>query len=546
MEEPKWRGAEMEPESFDRALGAAVGTDDEAEWRVSRKGLLVSAAAGTALLGAGARAPAGLARSLLDAAGPKRGGTLRVGLGSGGNGDTLDAHLFVSRADSIRNINLYDQLADTNAKGESVGVLAQAVESNARGDVWTVRIRDGVEFHNGKTMTADDVLFTIRRVIQKKALGASKISVIDLKRTKKLDKRTIRFQLSRPYSVFDYALGDGYIMGIVPVGYDPRKPVGAGPFKFKSFAPGKQAVFTRHENYWRGAPYLDEIVFLSLPDEAARLNALLSNQVDVINLVPLAQARTIEGSGRHKLLIAKAGGWNPFVMNTAAGPLKDVRVRQAMRLIADRPLMLKQALNGHGSLGNDLYARWDPAYAREIPQRTQDLERAKSLLKKAGQQDLAIELAVAPVANGMLEAAQVLAQSAAKIGAKITIKKIDIPTLYGPNLFKWPFTVDTWPSLSYAMTFTGSDGPGGNFNETNFDDPEMNRILNTALRTTDPARRRQLYKDAQAIQHERGGYLIWSFEDTVDAYSSKVAGFVKPDRSGYGLGGARFNKVHFV
>lgn len=521
---------------------------------VSRRELLRGAAAGGLALGLGGTLSAcggdgGSAPGPNAATGtgaPGTGGSLRVGLSAGGSGDTLDAHVFVSRADSIRNLQLYDQLSNTDADLQPQFQLAEEITPNASADEWTVRLKRGLEFHNGKSVTADDVMFTIRRVFEKQALGLSKIDAIDPRRMRKLDERTVRFPLTRPYSVLDLGFGDGYILGIVPEGYDPLKPVGTGPFKYERFEPGRQALFPRFENYHGDKALVDQLVFTSLPDESARLNALLSGQVDVITEVPLAQARTVDANKDLRLLDSETGSWLPIYMRVDVKPFDDVRVRQALRLVANREQMVQQALAGYGRTGNDLYAPFDRSYASDIPERTQDIEQARSLLRSAGQEGLSVELNVAPVGTGMTEACQVFAKNAAEAGVDVRLKRIDVPTLYGDNVLQWPFAVDNWPSLSYAMTVVGADGPGASFNETHFDDPEFNRIVREATSTVDADRRVELFKEAQRIQHERGGYIIWGFTNTVDGHSAKVGGFVTPDRTGYGLGGAQLNKVGFV
>ena len=138
----------------------------------------------------------------------------------------------------------------------------------------------------------------------------------------------------------------------------------------------------------------------------------MGGQVHVIDNVPFAQTVPLGMTPGLKTLVAKTGGWLPFTMRVDQAPFSDVRVRQAMRLIVDRPQMIAQALSGQGSVANDLFSPFDPSFNHSLPQRHQDLDQAKSLLKAAGHADLAVELVTGDVAAGLVEAAQVFAQQA--------------------------------------------------------------------------------------------------------------------------------------
>ena len=229
-------------------------------------------------------------------------------------------------------------------------LLAESIEADKSPDEWTIRLRDGVTFHNGKPVTADDVLFSLQRIIDPKdpKTGAASISYIDLKSSKKLDARTVRIKLQAPNVGFPDDVGQ-YFNGIVPTDYDPKNPVGTGPFKYKSFSPGQRSVFVKNADYWReGEPHVDEVVIIDFPDDTARVNALLGQQVDAISNLPAAQIAQAQGNSALKVLVSETGAWQPFTMRVDQAPFDDKRVRQAMRLIVDREQMIQQALSGQG------------------------------------------------------------------------------------------------------------------------------------------------------------------------------------------------------
>jgi peptide/nickel transport system substrate-binding protein len=231
-----------------------------------------------------------------------------------------------------------------------------------------------------------------------------------------------------------------YALGIVPVGFDPAKPVGTGPFRRNTFTPGDRSSFTRFDGYWRGdQPYVDELVIIDYPDDNARVTALLDGTVDAIDNIAQSRADAVKAAGAN-LLVSETGSWIPFTMRVDTAPFSDVRVRQALRLIVDREEMVNRALNGQGRPGNDLYAPFDPAYARELPQRRQDIDQARSLLRQAGQDSLAVELKTSSgIGAGAVEAAQLFAKQAAAAGVTVRVDTVDSATFYGKDYLAWGF-----------------------------------------------------------------------------------------------------------
>jgi len=503
------------------------------------------------VLGAGAAGvlAAGLPFPAADAAttAPRKGGRLLVGCAGGGAKDTIDAHNPVSFPDIARCFALYEPLAIRNADYAFEMVLAESITANSTADVWTVRLKPGITFHDGKTLTADDAIFSIQRIINPKApgAGAAGLSNVDPQGFKKLDARTFSIRLKVPFATFDTQLGQ-YGNSIVPVGYDPRKPVGTGPFRFGSFHPGDRSVFPANRNYWQhGLPYMDELVIIDFPDDTARINALMGGQVHAIDNVPFTQARPLGMAPGLKTLVAKTGAWLPFTMRVDLAPFNDVRVRQAMRLVVDRPQMIAQALAGEGVVANDMYSPFDPAYASDLPQRHQDLDQAKSLLKAAGHAGLQVELVTSDVAAGIVEAAQVLAEQAKGAGIGIKVRKVDSGVFYGSQYLKWPFAQDFWFTRDYLSQVANCALPNSPYNETHWNSPKFQALIAEARKTLDTKKRYAILHDAQKMEYESGGYIIWSFRNQIDAYSAKIAGFV-PAKTGTPLGNYGFAKVHLV
>jgi peptide/nickel transport system substrate-binding protein len=479
----------------------------------------------------------------------RTGGVLRIGATGGGAKDTIDAHLPTTDPDIMRQWNLYESLAVRTPDFSKLDMLiAESIEPvGSKPDAWTVRLKDGIEFHNGKTVGADDVIFSLQRITDPKdpKVGNSSISYIDRKNLKKVDERTIRIPLNLTNAAFPDDLGQ-YFNAIVPTDYDPKKPVGTGPFKFQSFSPGERSVFVKNPNYWQtGRPYADQLIIIDFPDDTARTNALLGGQVEAINNLPAAQLAAVQGNRNLRVLSSPTGAWQPFTMRIDAAPFDDVKVRQAFRLMVDRKQMVEQVLSGQGSVANDLYARYDPMYASDLPQRNQDLEQAKSLLQSAGKAGMTVELVTSPVFNGVVEAAQVFAEQAKGAGVNVKVRKVDTGTFYGDNYLKWPFAQDFWASRVYLAQVAQGDLPDSPFNETHWGKGKFQDLITQARGTVDEAKRKEILHQAQQMQYEQGGYIIPYFSNIIDAYTSKVSGFV-PAKSGFPFGNYWLKNVGFV
>jgi peptide/nickel transport system substrate-binding protein len=207
--------------------------------------------------------------------------------------------------------------------------------------------------------------------------------------------------------------------------------------------------------------------------------------------------------------------------------------------------MVQQALSGFGTVANDLYARYDPAYAKDLPQRQQDLEKAKSLLKSAGKENLTVELVTAEVFQGIVEAAQVFAEQAKGAGVTVKVRKVDSGTFYGDNYLKWPFAQDFWASRVYLAQVAQGDLPNSPFNETHWGKGQFQSLINQARGEVDDAKRADILHQAQQMQYDQGGYIIPYFSNIIDAYSSKVSGFVAA-KSGFPFGNYWLKNVGFV
>ncbi|MFM9372971.1 ABC transporter substrate-binding protein [Streptomyces sp. Da 82-17] len=475
---------------------------------------------------------------------PQRGGRLRAAFAGGGASETLDPHLSNLFADVARAKALFDKLADYGADLSAEPRLASGWEPNGKLDRWKVTLRKAT-FHNGAPVTAKDVLYSYRRIADpKKAFRAkADLEPIDLKASRALDERTVEFVLKRPTAEFPSVLA-AFGAYIVPEGAQDfdQKPVGSGPFRFVSFAPGKSAVFKRNADYWDGAPHLDELEIVIANEESARVNALLGGQVEYAHELNPTTGRAHEGKGQIEIVRLRNSAMQSFAMKTDRKPFDDKRVREAFFLIADRKELVDGALSGAGEIGNDLFGKGYEYYADGLPQREQDLDRAKSLLKKAGAEDLTVTLDTSPVAAGFPEAAAIFRDQAAKAGVTIKVKT-------GSKDSYWTDILDGGTLCSYrsgAMPITTHISQrlltDSSTNATHWQHKDFDALYQQAQSTKDKKARADVYQRMQRRLYAEGGFLIWGFADWILGTAKNVRG-VQTDAPANSLDWARFDKV---
>jgi peptide/nickel transport system substrate-binding protein len=209
-------------------------------------------------------------------------------------------------------------------------------------------------------------------------------------------------------------------------------------------------------------------------------------------------------------------------------PFTDNRVREAFRLMVDRQQMVEQVLSGYGTVANDLYSPFDPSYNHSLPQRQQDIEKAKSLLKQAGQEGMTVDLHTTNGAAGMVDSANVFATQAKAAG--VTVNVHNDPNYYGDQYLKLAFSVDFWGTRNYLPQVANGSIPTAPYNETHWppkSGPGSNflSLYSQALQQLEVSKQTPIIHEMQSLEYNYGGYIIPFFNDLVDAYSTKVQGF---------------------
>ncbi|WP_328972596.1 ABC transporter substrate-binding protein [Streptomyces sp. NBC_00239] len=517
---------------------------NDARSSLARRGFLIAtgatALAFTAACGTGATTPD--AKNAAEGA-PKRGGKLRAAFAGGGANETLDPHAANLFVDAARAKALFDKLADFGADLAAVPRLAERWEPNDALDTWRITLRKAA-FHDGRPVTAEDVLYSYRRIADPKATFRAKASLepIDLDASRALDPATVEFKLKRPYAEFPNVLAafGAYIVPRDATAFD--EPIGSGPFGFVSFKPGSSLVVKRNDTYWEGAPHLDELEFVVAGEESARVSALLGGQVEYAHELNPATARTHEGKGKIEIVRLPGSAMQGFVMKTDRPPFDDPRVRQAFFLIADRKELVDGALSGAGEIGNDLYGKGYQYYPAGLPQRTQDLDKARALLKEAGAEGLKVTLDTAPAATGFVEAAGIFKEQAAKAGVTVEIKVGNKDTYWKDILNAGTFASYRSGAMPIESHISQRLLTGSTTNATKWQQKDFDDLYRQAQSTRDVTQRGALYERMQRRLHDEGGFLIWGFADWIIATAPTVHGVSKQAPANT-LDWARFDKI---
>jgi peptide/nickel transport system substrate-binding protein len=458
---------------------------------------------------------------------PKRGGDLKVGLAGGSTSDTLDPHKGLTYMDTGRFEGLYQPLVKLGKNAQVEYVLAESITPNAALTEWTIRLRPGVTFHSGKALTSADVVYNINRIVSNSYSGKLFFGPVDVKGVKAVDKLTVKVPMTSPFGSFvDQLAGGFYYLYVVPAGFDGKTFDGTGPFVYQSFTPGQRSVFVRNKNYWKtGLPYADTLTITDFTDNAAVQDALSTNVIQAAGQLDPPQMAALANIPGVKTVASHTGQFKPFTMRIDQAPFNDNNVRQAFRLLVGRQQLIDSALAGFGSVANDVFAPFDPDFDSSL-HRQQDIPQAKYLLKKAGKEGLTVTLTTSPIATGMVAMATVLAEQAAAAGVKVNIKQVDPGTFFGSNYLNWTFSQDYYSYAPYlnqvAQSFLGPSSP---FNETHENNSHYKNLYQQANATSNAATRKEILHEMQQLDFQEGPYIIPAFMDTLDAYTSKVAGY---------------------
>jgi peptide/nickel transport system substrate-binding protein len=510
-------------------------TDFDHPVRPSRRAILKGSLAGAAILGVPGLLAGCQPATSAPPAGPggvRRGGNLRVVIsGASTTDDVLDPHLAGSWGGGAVAKNVFDKLVAYNNDLTLRPRLAERLEPNADGTRWRIRLRHGVRWHDGKPLTPEDVLWSVRRILDpaNKLPAAAGLKVVDLAASRKVDASTVELAMRTPIADLGALLAGWYVY-VVQNGttrFDKaHPPVGTGPFRFVDWAPGERTKLVRHDGYWElGRPYVDSVEILLAAEADARLNTFLAGQADIVHELSYVQAKTQRSNPQLTIHPSPVGTFHAFNMLTDRPPFNDRRVREALKLSVDRRKIVDSVFLGYGELGNDLYGKGAPMYAWSLPQRSYDPARARALLQAAGLEHLTVTLHTSEATPGFVQSALLFAEHAKAAGITVQVSKSAADSYWTDVYLKQPFTQTSWGSYAlewfYGQTLV-STAPS---NETAWRRPDWDRRFATARGTMDPAARERRYLELQRELWEQGGNIIHSYAKWLDGISPQVGGF---------------------
>jgi peptide/nickel transport system substrate-binding protein len=461
---------------------------------------------------------------------PVKGGTLIAGVSGGESTNSLDPALAASDVPYMINSTWGDFLVDVDS-GTLKMRAAEEISSNADATEWKFKIRAGMEFHDGKTVTADDVVATLGRHTDDKAQSGAQGIVKGIKGMK-AEGDMVTLTLESANADLPFLLADYHLIIQPGGGVDnPAAGIGSGAYKIVTNEPGVRTTFERHANYWDAANtgHADMVEVLSINDNTARTAALQSGQVHMMNRVDPKIAELLKGTATVAIERAAGPGHYVFIMRCDAAPFDNNDLRMALKLSANRQEMVDKILGGMGSRGNDfpINAAY-PMFDASIAQREYDAAAAAEFYKKSGHDGSPIILQVAPGAfPGAVDAANLFAASANAAGVPLQIK-LEPDDGYWSNVWNVaPFCASYWggrpvQDQMYSTAYQST----ADWNDTRFNNAEFDSLLLAARGELDLAKRKGMYGQMARILHDEGGLICPMFNDWIEGINDKVQGWV--------------------
>lgn len=479
------------------------------------------------------------------AATPERGGRIRVGSTASGPADTLDPHRSTSQPDILRTRLLYDRFVERDPQGNLLPAIAESWESNDTADEWVINLVQGNEFHNGKTVTSADAVYSLNRIQNPDTGSPARPLISDIAEAVADGPNRVILKLSQPNADMMQVLTE-YHISIVPEGQDDYtgQPAGTAGWKVESFEPGIGSMFVRNENFRiTDRPYIDEIELFGIPDPAARINALLSDEIDVTTNVDPQLITVVDESPVAHMVTAAGALHNTYPMRADTAPYTDVNVRLAMKSAIDRERYAELVFQGYAAPGRDHpVPSYNPMHCDDIPIPQFDPDKAKYYLKQAGQENTVFELSASDANGGGMNANLVLAEMANEAGINVKVKRVPTDGYWSDTWMKAPWSVSTWygrPTAVMMLAVTyASTAP---WNESYWKRPDFDALLKEASGTTDFDKRREILCAAQRMLAYEGSTVIPVFNNWIDARHDKVQDIV-PNPDGF-LGWLQWNDV---
>jgi peptide/nickel transport system substrate-binding protein len=504
--------------------------------RHSRRDFLGRAAA----LGLTAAAANTLLASAVQAAGPVRGGTLRLGLQGGESTNSLDPALAATQVPYKILYMIGEPLLEVNPDGSLEMRVAEEVDSTPDAKTWMFRIRKGITFHDGRPLTPQDVLETLARHSDEKAQSGA-LGIMRGIESMKVDGDIVAVTMTTPNADAPYLMTDYHLMIQPGGGRDaPASGIMSGPYIIEVDEPGVRHTFRRNPNYWDASRgHVEAVELLVINDTTARMAALQSGQVHMINRVDPRTAGLLARAPGLTIARAAGRGHYVFIMHCDTPPFDNNDLRLALKYAIKRQEMLDKILAGYGTIGNDIPINAAyPLFVDRLPQREFDADRAAYHYRKSGHDGTPILLRTSEVAfPGAIDAAQLFQQSAAEAGIPMEIRREPGDGYWTEVWNRQPFSASYWggrptQDQKYSTAYLST----AEWNDTRFKNERFDALLIAARGELDQAKRKEMYAEMAYILHHEGGLICPMFNDFLDAHGPDVQGFA-PNPAGEMMAG---------
>ena len=497
------------------------------------------------ILGASAVGLAGTlgASSAMAAEKPKKGGTLRLGMEGGSPSDSLDPRTYADSIPIAMSLMLWNNLVEVADDGSATPELFEKWEVKPGAADWTFTIRKGITFTSGKTLDADDVIYSIN-LHRGETKSPAKALLADITEITKISANQIQIVMKKGNIDLPYNLSDYHII-VVPNGYtDFSKPDGTGAFTLEEFQPGVRVTFKRKAgDYWKpNRGHFDRVELRYIGDSAARSQALVTGQVDLINRVDPKTAGLL-AKNKNVVMHRTPGMGNrmAFVAHTDKEPYSNKDLMLSLKYGIDRKKICDNVFSGYASIGNDhTVGRKMKFYDTKQKLNSYDPDKAKFHYKKSGVTS-PIELQVSEGAySGATDSGQIFQESLAKAGIKMDLKRVSGDGYWSNVWLKVPFCAVYWgnrPTIDNQLTSTFAGGTTNPWNDTRYISAEFNKILEAARVELNEKKRAEMYAQCQSMLTQESGMVCFAVMDYLDAATPKLKGLTPSGR--YDMGDHR-------
>ena len=455
---------------------------------------------------------------------PVRGGRLRVAAAVSSTADTLDPARQLTSIDYCRCAMFYNGLTRFTETATAELSLAEAIET-VDATNWTIKLRPGVLFHDGRPLTSADVVYSLRRHADPAVGSQGKAFAGQFAEVRAVGPDVVRIALTGPYADLPLLLATPYFLILRDGTTDFRTANGTGPFRCTEYQPGVRSIGTRFEEYWRGPVKLGEVEMFSIADESARLNALLAGDVDLINGINPRITRQITAQG-YQVFETKGGGYTDLIIRLDQSPGSNRDFVLGMKSLMDRETMRTAIFRGFARVGNDHpIPPSSPYYDASLPQRRFDPDLARYHFKKANLLGATIPMVTSVAAEKSDDMGVLMQAAGRRAGINLDIRRAPADGFWSSVWMKVPVGFGNVNSRPIAdIVFTQFFKSDASWNGSGWHNERFDKLLLAARGETDEPRRKAMYGEMQRLVHDQSGIGIPLFLSTLDAHTPRLKG----------------------